>query len=198
MTNQNINETPKFEGDEPTDTTPQVADIAQQAKIAALQAELEKNKDQMLRALAEAENGRKRALKEREDASKYAVSSFARDRLTVADNLRRALEAIPGDLLKSDPRLQKVIEGIEATERELLKSFDRSSIKKIDPSGEIFNPNFHEVMFEAQGTGKPAGTIVQVMDVGYVLHDRLLRPARVAVAKDEGQDKPGGQIDTKA
>ena len=108
------------------------------------------------------------------------------------------MEAIPGDLLKSDPRLQKVIEGIEATERELLKSFDRSSIKKIDPSGEIFNPNFHEVMFEAQGTGKPAGTIVQVMDVGYVLHDRLLRPARVAVAKDEGQDKPGGQIDTKA
>ena len=198
MTNQNINETPKFEGDEPTDTTPQVADIAQQAKIAALQAELEKNKDQMLRALAEAENGRKRALKEREDASKYAVSSFARDMLNVADNLRRALEAIPGDLLKSDPRLQKVIEGIEATERELLKSFDRSSIKKIDPSGEIFNPNFHEVMFEAQGTGKPAGTIVQVMDVGYVLHDRLLRPARVAVAKDEGQDKPGGQIDTKA
>ena len=198
MTNQNINETPKFEGDEPTDTTPQVADIAQQAKIAALQAELEKNKDQMLRALAEAENGRKRALKEREDASKYAVSSFARDMLNVADNLRRALEAIPGDLLKSDPRLQKVIERIEATERELLKSFDRSSIKKIDPSGEIFNPNFHEVMFEAQGTGKPAGTIVQVMDVGYVLHDRLLRPARVAVAKDEGQDKPGGQIDTKA
>ncbi|MGQ0527757.1 MAG: nucleotide exchange factor GrpE [Alphaproteobacteria bacterium] len=165
-----------------------------------LQKELEEAKNQMLRALAEAENTRKRAVKEREDASKYAISKFAKDTLSVADNLRRALDAIPEDLF-GDARIKSLVEGIEATERELLKSFDGNGIRKISPEGEPFNANYHEVMFEVPGSGKPPGTVMQVIETGYILHDRLLRPARVGVAKDEGQGNgksPGGQIDTSA
>jgi molecular chaperone GrpE len=168
--------------------------------IATLQNELKEAKDQTLRALAEADNARKRAVREREDASKYAVSGFARDLLAVSDNLRRALEAVPADLADDD-RVKALMQGIEATERELLKSFEKNGIRKLEPAGETFNPNFHEVMFEAPGTGKAAGTIVQVIEAGYVLNDRLLRPARVGVAKNEGQSgnsHSGGHIDTQA
>jgi molecular chaperone GrpE len=170
--------------------------------IAGLQDELDKAKDQMLRALAEAENSRKRSIKEREDASKYAVSSFAKDLVNVADNLRRALDAIPAEAMAADPHLKNLNDGVEATERELLKSFEKNGIRKINPMGEPFNPNFHEVMFEAPGSGQPAGTVVQVIETGYILNDRLLRPARVGVAKNEGQgngaSEPGSRIDTKA
>jgi molecular chaperone GrpE len=169
----------------------------QQAKIDALQAELDKTKDQMLRALAESENGRKRAIKERDDVGKYAVSSFAKDLLNVADNLRRAIQACPPDM-HDDPRLKTLIDGVAATERELLKSFEKAGIRKIEPAGEAFNPNYHEVMFETPGTGQKPGTVIQVMEAGYILQDRLLRPARVGVAKDEGPQDPGARIDTSA
>ena len=168
------------------------------ATIETLKAELQTAKDQTLRALAEADNARKRAAREREDAAKYSIAAFARDLIAVADNLRRALEAAPADLAAGDARVKSILEGIEATERELLKNFDRHGIRKIEPLGEVFNPNFHEVMFEAPGTGKPPGTIIQVIEVGYVLNDRLLRPARVGVAKNEGNGGAGGHIDTQA
>lgn len=180
----------------PTEVTPETTQ---------LQAELEAAKDQMIRALADAENTRKRAQKEREDTAKFAVSSFAKDMLDIADNLRRALEAVPSDLLESEPRLKNLVNGIEATERTLLRAFEKHGITRIEPKEEIFNPNFHEVMFEAPMPGKPAGTIIQVMETGYMLHDRLLRPARVGVVRDDGQAnnaagpaQPGGHIDTKA
>lgn len=166
--------------------------------ILALKAELDKAKDQMLRAMAEAENARKRALKEREDATKYAISSFSRDLITVSDNLRRALGAVPADALEVEPRLKGLVEGIEATERELYKAFEQHGIRRIDPIDEMFNPNFHEVMFESPGSGKKPGTVTQVIEVGYILHDRLLRPARVGVAKDECSAQPGSRIDTQA
>ncbi len=173
--------------------------------IKALQDEVGKAKDQTARALAEAENTRKRAQKERQDASKYAVSGFAKDLLDVSDNLRRALEAVPTDLLDSEPRLKNLVEGIEATERTLLRGFEKHGIKKLEPMDEPFDPNFHEVMFESPAPGKPAGTIMQLMEPGYTLHDRLLRPARVGVVKDEGgsdtppsEMPPGGHIDTEA
>lgn len=173
-----------------------------EAKIEALQADLAQAKDQMLRAMAEAENTRKRLLREREDVRKYAISDFAKDLLDFADNFRRALGAIPPELQQADERIINVISGIEAMEKELLKNFEKHGIKKIEPMDEVFDPNFHEVMFEALGTGKPAGIIVQLIEPGYVLHDRLLRPARVGVAKDEGQGNggspPGGKIDTQA
>ncbi len=143
-------------------------------------------KDQLLRALAEAENTRRRAERDREEASKYAVANFARSLLSVADNLRRALAAVPQDARETDPRIDNLIVGIESTERELLNAFSRMGIKKIEAMDQIFNANFHEVMFEIPGSGKPGGTIMQVMEDGYTIHDRLLRPARVGVAKDDG------------
>ncbi len=176
-----------------------------EAIIKALQDEVDKAKDQTARALAEAENTRRRAVKEREDASKYAVSAFAKDLLDVSDNLRRALEAVPEDLLDTEPRLKNLVDGIEATERTLLRSFEKHGIEKIEPMDEPFDPNFHEVMFEAPVPGKPAGTIMQLVEAGYTLNGRILRPARVGLVKDEGEGStppgeipPGGHIDTEA
>lgn len=179
-------------------------------RLAALQAELNDTKDKLLRALAEAENTRRRASKERDDAGSYAISAFARDLLSVADNLRRAIDATPEDAL-ADERIKNLFEGIEATERELLRALEKNHVTKVDPMGEVFDPNFHEVMFESPGTGKPAGTVFQVMEVGYKLKDRLLRPARVGVAKGDGgtlpaaeetetppSTTPGGNFETEA
>ncbi len=174
------------------------------AVIETLRAELDQAKDQMMRALAEAENTRARAKKDREEASKFAISGFAKDLLSVSDNLRRGLDSVPNDLIESDVRIKNLLDGLEATDRELLKSFEKSGIKKLDPTGETFDPNFHEVMFEAPGTGNPAGTIIEVLETGYVLNGRLLRPARVGIAKDDGSAPadptadPGSQIDTEA
>ena len=173
--------------------------------LEALQNELDTTKDQLMRALAEAENTRRRAQREREDATKFAVTGFSKDLLSVADNLRRALEAVPEDLLEADVRVKNLLEGIEATERELIRTFEKNGIQKLEPVDEVFDPNFHEVMFETPGTGKPPGTITQVVEIGYTLNDRLLRPARVGVAKDDGnantsgnEGSPGGTLDTEA
>ena len=187
------------------DDTPQgEAALGEQAEgiIKALQDELDKAKDQTARALAEAENTRRRAQKEREDASKFAVSGFAKDLLDVADNLRRALDAMPDDLIQTEPRLKNLIEGIEGTERAMLHSFEKHGIEKLEPMDEPFDPNFHEVMFEAPAEGKPAGIIMQVIEPGYILNGRILRPARVGITKDDGtaagDTPPGGHIDTQA
>lgn len=181
------------------------------AQIEALKAELAAAKDQMLRVAADAENTKRRALRDRDDAGKYAIQNFAKDIVNVADNLRRALEAIPDDL-KEDVRVGNLTEGIEATERELLRSFEKNGIAKLNPIGEVFDPNFHEVMFEAPAPGQTAGTVIEVVETGYTLHGRIIRPARVGVAKDDGQgggknggsggptpsSDPGSTIDTEA
>jgi molecular chaperone GrpE len=170
-------------------------------RVASLEAELARMKDHMLRALADAENTRKRAIKDKEDAAKYAVSSFARDLLDFADNFQRALAAIPADM-KADERISGVVAGIEAMDKEMMRVLEKHGIQKVDPLHQPFNPNFHEVMFESPGSGKAAGTIIQVIEPGYVIKDRLLRPARVGVAKDEGQGNaggpPGSRVDTQA
>ncbi len=153
--------------------------------VAALRAEVEAMKDQMLRAAADAENTKRRALKERDDAKKFSIANFSRDLLNVADNLRRALDAFPDDA-RQDIRIANLIEGIEATERELLRNFERNGITKMNALDQVFDPNFHEVMFEAAVPGKTGGTIVQIIMDGYMIHDRLLRPAQVGVAKDDG------------
>lgn len=176
--------------------TPQLDALHSDAQIAQLEQALAESKDQLIRTVADMENLRKRAAREREDASKYAVSGFARDLLDVADTFRRALAAIPEDL-KSDGKINPLIEGIEAMERALLSCFEKNGIKKIEPMDEVFNPNFHEVMFEAPIPDKPNGTIIQIVEPGYLLHDRLLRPARVGLAKTVGADTAHA-IDTKA
>jgi molecular chaperone GrpE len=142
-------------------------------------------KDQLLRALAETENVRRRVQRDRDESLKFATSGLAKDMLPVADNLRRALDAIPQEALENDEALRNLKTGVEMTERLLLAALERHQIKRIAPLGEKFDSNFHQAMFEVPGTGQPAGTVVQVLEAGYTIHDRLLRPALVGVAKVE-------------
>lgn len=168
--------------------------------LAGLQAEIAALKDQLLRAVAETENTRRRLTRERDETAKYAASNFAKEMLGVADNLNRALAAIPADALASDEILKTLHEGVSATERQLEAAFTRQSIRRIWPEGEKFDSNLHQAMFEVPGTDKPQGIVVQVLQAGYVMHDRLLRPALVGVAK--GEPKPAGDapdhVDTMA
>jgi molecular chaperone GrpE len=159
-------------------------------RVAALEAELAEEKDRLLRALAETENVRRRAQREREDAGKYAVSGFAKDLLSAADNLRRALDSLPEDKVR-DELTRKLLDGVAATERELLAVFERHGIRRIDAKGERFDHNFHQAIYEVERTDEPPGTIVEVLQPGYLLHDRLLRPAMVGVAKHSA--KPAGE-----
>ena len=154
-------------------------------RIAELEAETGKLKDQALRALAETENIRRRSEREREDTAKYAISGFAKSLLDAADNLRRAIDAVPAGAVEADAALKTLVDGVAATERQLLAAFERHGVTRIEPVGETFDPNFHQAMFELPGTGKPSGTIVQVVQPGYVLQGRLLRPAMVGVARGE-------------
>jgi molecular chaperone GrpE len=179
-------------GVQPEAEAPQAAQTPEE-QITALQEELLQNRDRMMRALADAENTRKRALKERDDASKYAVASFARDLLDFGDNFRRALKSLPEDTPPA------VLEGLQAMDKELLNVFDRHGIRKIEPLDEPFDANYHEVMFETPMPGKAAGIIIQVVEPGYVLNDRLLRAAKVGIAKAEDTNRdPGAKIDQKA
>jgi molecular chaperone GrpE len=157
-------------------------DATPEERIAALEAGLADYKDRLLRALAETENTRRRAQREREDAAKYAISGFAKDLLSAADNLRRALESLPQSEVR-DERTRNLLAGVEATERELLSVFERHGLHRIDPRGDRFDHNLHQAIFEAEHNDQPPGTIVEVLQPGYVLHDRLLRPAMVGVAK---------------
>lgn len=151
-------------------------------QLAALETELASLKDQWLRAMAETENLRRRAQKDREEALKYASTNFGRDMLSIADNLRRALESCSG--LEDTPEsIKSLILGIELTESALLSAFDRHGIKKIDPINEKFDANLHQAMFEVEDENAPPGTVVQVLQAGYTMHDRLLRPAMVGVSK---------------
>ena len=160
----------------------QSAPASPDERLAAVEAELADTRDRLLRALAETENARRRFQREREDTQKYAISGFAKDLLSAADNLRRALAAVPEAEI-TDPRTKSLIDGVAATERELLAAFERHGLRRVDPKGEAFDHNFHQAIFEAERPDLPAGTVVEVLQPGYVLHDRLLRPAMVGVAK---------------
>lgn len=151
--------------------------------IEALQAENTQLKDRALRAMAEMENLRRRTEKEVKDAKSYAVASFARDMLVVNDNLGRALEAIPEDARENDANLQALIEGVELVEREMLNHLEKHGVKRLSPEGEKFDPNFHQAMFEVPNTEVPNNTVVQVVQAGYVIGERVLRPAMVGVSK---------------
>jgi len=146
--------------------------------------------------MAEAENVRKRSERQLADAHKYAIANFARAMLTIADDLSRALAAVPEDQRSGDGLLQTLLGGVEAVERELMKGLVAHGIERIDPAGEPFDPNLHEAMFEVPTGDLPHGTVAQVIQPGYRLHDRLLRPARVGVAKGYSAAPPPG-IDTK-
>ncbi len=164
--------------------------------FAELEAEVARLKDQALRAMAEAENTRRRAQREIEDNNKYAVSNFARDLLPFADNLRRALDQLPPEL-RGDEKVNQFVTGIELIEREFVQTLERYHIKRVEPLGQPFDHNLHQAVAQVEAADKPPGTVVQVLQSGYTLHGRLLRPAMVVVSK-AGAAASGGAVDTSA
>jgi molecular chaperone GrpE len=150
----------------------------------ALEREHAEMKDRLLRTLAEMENLRKRTEREVADARLYGASSFARDVLAVADNMRRALDAVPPEARASaEAGMKSLVEGVELTERELLKALEKNGVRQFTPQGEKFDPNVHQAMFEVPDASVPAGSIVQVVQPGYMIGERMLRPALVGVSK---------------
>ena len=154
------------------------------AVLEALNAENASLKDKALRQLAEMENLRRRTEREVSDARLYGVTNFARDMLTFADNLRRAITSVPeGVRAGADPALKAFVEGIELTEKDFLSRLARHGVKKIEPQGQKFDPNMHEALFELPDPSLPNGTVAQVVEDGYSIGERCLRPAKVGVAR---------------
>lgn len=146
--------------------------------------ELAETRDRLLRTLAEMENLRKRTVREVADARSYGIAAFARDVLEIADNLQRALDAVPAEArAAADPGLTSLIEGVELTERSLHQALEKNGVRKFDPKGERFDPNVQQAMYEVPDASVPAGTVVQVIQAGYMIGERVLRPAMVGVAK---------------
>lgn len=141
--------------------------------------------EKMLRLAAELENTRRRAERDKSDALRYGVTGFARDMVSVGDNLTRAINAIEEtDREGLSDNMVNLLEGVGATQRDLMAALQRNGLRPIAPEGEKFNPNFHEAMYEAPGTGRDSGTVIEVVEIGYMIGERLLRPAKVGVAKD--------------
>ncbi|KIZ38380.1 MULTISPECIES: nucleotide exchange factor GrpE [Rhodopseudomonas] len=163
----------------------------------ALVREAAEARDKMLRTLAEMENLRKRTAREVADARTYGIAAFARDVVDIADNLQRALDAVPAEAKASaDPGLKALMEGVELTERSMLNALEKNGVKKFNPQGEKFDPNFQQAMYEVPDSTVPPGTVVQVVQAGFTLGERVLRPALVAVSK--GGPKPAPTTDTEA
>ncbi|HRY27468.1 MAG: nucleotide exchange factor GrpE [Geminicoccaceae bacterium] len=176
-------------------------------------AEIADLKDKLLRALADTENLRRRHTRELEEARRYAMTGFARDLLDVADNMRRAIAAVPANAREENELVANLLEGVELTERSLLTAFDKHKVARIDPArGDKFDHNRHQAMFEVPSADLPPGHVAEVMQTGWVLADRLLRPAMVGVSKampqtatatandSVGDDAPGrgSTVDTRA
>jgi molecular chaperone GrpE len=168
----------------------------------ALEREHAEMRDRLLRTLAEMENVRKRTEREVVDARLYGVTSFARDVLGVADNMRRALDAIPQEArANAEAGMKALVEGVELTERELIKALEKNGVRQFTPAREKFDPNIHQAMFEVPDPSVPAGSIVQVLQPGYMIGERVLRPALVGVSKGGPKVAPnsaGGNDNTKA
>ena len=154
-------------------------------------------KDQLLRSVAELDNYRKRVDREKEQLRKFGIANFAKELLAVADNLRRALESGPSELAGADEKVKNLIVGVEMTEKELLGAFEKNGVRQINPLGEKFDYNFHQAMFEVEAEDKESGIVVQVLQPGYAIEDRILRAAMVGVSKSRGADQPEG-LDEKA
>lgn len=151
----------------------------------SLKKEIADLKDRLLRSFADLENERKRFTREKEDISKFAITGFARDLLAVSDNLLRASESIPQELLPQNETLKALHEGVIMTAAELAKVFEKHKVEVINPEGQKFDHNEHQAMFHVSETDAPEGTVVQVLQKGYKLYDRLLRPAMVSVAQSK-------------
>lgn len=197
-----IDETSKHGSDQAADAAERAAagGEAETANIAEaeidpieqLRAENADLKDRFLRTAAEMENLRRRAERDVRDARSYSIAGFARDMLAVSDNLRRAIDAVPAESREGDDEgLKTLLEGVEMTERAMLSALERHGVRKIEPEGQKFDPNFHQAMFEVPNADVPNGTVVQVVQAGYVIGERVLRPAMVGVAKGGPKPTPG-------
>ncbi|WP_031335939.1 nucleotide exchange factor GrpE [Rhodopseudomonas sp. B29] len=163
----------------------------------ALVKEAAEARDKMLRTLAEMENLRRRTQKEVADARTYGVTAFARDVLDIADNLQRALDAVPAESrANAEAGLKALIEGVELTERSLLNALEKNGVKRFDPQGQKFDPNFQQAMYEVPDASVPAGTVVQVVQAGFTIGDRVLRPALVGVSKGGAKAAPAASEPT--
>lgn len=186
----------KFDEDNTDIENPLEEGPSLESELSELEKQLADMKDNWLRAMAESENLRRRAHKEKEDALKYGAVNFSRDIVTVADNLHRALQSCPlTEELSAN--IKALISGVEMTAKELLSTFEKHGIRRLSPMGEKFDPNFHQAMFEIETNEQPAGIVMQVLQDGYVMHDRLLRPAMVGVAKNTAVQEPS-KVDTLA
>ncbi|WP_309085945.1 nucleotide exchange factor GrpE [Chelativorans sp.] len=158
--------------------------VSEEDVLLRLAKENEELKDRAIRLVAEMDNLRKRTQRDVADARSYGIANFARDMLTVSDNLQRALQAVSQEAREqADPAMKGLVEGVEITERAMLSALERHGVKRIDPQGERFDPHFHQAMFEVPNADVPANTVVQVVQPGYVIGDRVLRPAMVGIAK---------------
>jgi molecular chaperone GrpE len=183
---------PEAAPSEDTPMQPEAAAAAPQPST-SLERELADMKDRLLRTLADMENMRKRTEREVADARVYGISSFARDILGVADNMHRAMQALDDELrAKADDTMKALLDGVELTERELAKVLEKNGVRKIEPLQQKFDPNRHQAMFEVEDASVPSGTVVQVMQAGYLIGERVLRPALVAVSKGGPKAAPAG------
>src|SRR3954462_7129338 len=165
----------------------------------SLDRELADMKDRLLRTLAEMENLRKRTEREVADARTYGVTNFARDILAVADNMERALKALDDEIRdKAEAGVKALLDGVELTERELIKAMEKHGVKKLEPQGQKFDPNLHQAMFEIPDESVPAGTVVQIMQPGYTIGERVLRPALVGVSKGGPKAQASAPADAAA
>ncbi|MCX7307016.1 MAG: nucleotide exchange factor GrpE [Afipia sp.] len=185
---------------EPVVSKPYVMpDDPEEGSVEALTKDVADAKDRMLRTLAEMENLRKRTQREVADARTYGISGFARDVLDIADNLQRALDAVPVEAREAaDPGLKALIEGVELTEKSLHKTLEKNGVSRLEPLGEKFDPNFHQAMYEVPDSTVPSGTVVQVVQAGYTIGERILRPALVAVTKGGAKPAPTPAHDSTA
>ena len=177
-----------------SNAAPETADAAPAPDIAALEAELAKARDEMLRALAEVENTRRRAERQAAEARAYAIDRFANDLLPVADTLARALAAAPRDDL--DEGFRNLLTGVELTERAMVDAFARHGLKRVGAKGDTFDPNLHQAVAQAP-SDEPSGVVLEVVQPGYVLGDRTLRAALVVVSAGGGAQAPAPTVDIK-
>jgi molecular chaperone GrpE len=192
---QNDNSAGPEQGAEPVVSKPYIMpDDPEPGSTEALAKEAAELRDKMLRTLAEMENLRQRTRKEVADSKVYGITGFARDVLDIADSLQRTIDAVPAETRESaDPLLKSLIEGVELTERSLLSALENNGVNKFDPQGEKFNPNFQQAMYEVPDASVPSGTVVQVVQAGYMIGERVLRPALVGVSKGGAKAAPAEQ-----
>jgi len=192
---ETVDEAEVLEGDEAASSQETVDDGS---RIIELEAALADSKDKLMRAMAETENVRRRAQREREDASKYAIASFSKEILSVADNMTRAVASMDDEFRKNNDEVETLMVGLEMAEREMMTTLEKFGIKRIEAEGCKFDHNFHEAMFEYEDKEKPAGTVTQVIETGYTVHGRLLRPAKVGVTKGGPKTAPVQEVNTDA